>query len=165
MRQGSAIRSRPKQRTSDVVVQDYNDEILIYDLRENKAHCLNKTSAEIWRDCDGSKSIDQLAEIYGGHEVVWLAINEMQSRNLVEDVDVSATFSGMSRREVVKKIGLGSMVALPVIASLVAPSSVHAQASCVTSGGTCSIKAGSTPCCGGLQCLGTNPAGNNGKCT
>src|SRR5215213_10389544 len=130
MRQGSAIRNRPKQRTSDIVVQDYNDEILIYDLRENKAHCLNKTSAEIWRACNGSKSMDELAEMYGGREIVWLAVNEMHSRHLVEDVDVSTTYSGMTRREVVRKIGLGSMVALPVIASLVAPSSVHAQASC-----------------------------------
>ncbi|MEO8573991.1 MAG: hypothetical protein ABI481_08470, partial [Pyrinomonadaceae bacterium] len=49
--------------------------------------------------------------------------------NLLEK-SIPSSFAGTSRREVIKKIGLASMVAIPVIASLVAPQSALAAASC-----------------------------------
>lgn len=163
---------KPTQRTSDVVVQDYNGEVLIYDLRNDKAHCLNETSAVIWRACDGARTIDELASLHGGEELVWLALSELKNRELIENVDVDKDLSGMSRREVIRKIGLGSMVALPVIASMVAPSSVYA-ASCVP-GGTCTCN-GTGPagtvcptltstCNAGCVCRWANNGNNNGVC-
>jgi transposase len=55
---------------------------------------------------------------------------------------------GMSRREAVKRIGLGAAIALPVVISITAPTPAQAL-SCVQAGGACST----TPqCCENLMC-------------
>jgi transposase len=55
---------------------------------------------------------------------------------------------GMSRREAVKRIGLGAAIALPVVISITAPTPAQAL-SCVQSGGACGTPA---QCCEGLMC-------------
>ena len=127
---------RPIARKSGLVVQEVPDEVLVYDLESNKAHCLNRSAAIVWKSCDGSNSVSEIAKIVesqaGGKvtdDFVWLAIDQLSENNLLE-MEVSSKFAGTSRREVIKKIGLASMVAIPVIASLVAPQSALAAASC-----------------------------------
>jgi hypothetical protein len=126
--QGKA--QKPLQRTSDIVVQNYNNEILIYDLRQNKAHCLNDAAAAIWKACDGTKSTETLGQLFGGDETVWLALSELKNRDLIENADIEERLSGMSRREVIKKVGIGAMIALPIVTSLVAPQAAHAASNC-----------------------------------
>ncbi len=43
--------------------------------------------------------------------------------------DYVSTLNGMSRREAVKKVGLATMVALPVISSVIAPQALNAASS------------------------------------
>ena len=45
----------PVARKQGLVVQEMPDEVLIYDLDTNKAHCLNQTAAFVWKSCDGKK--------------------------------------------------------------------------------------------------------------
>ena len=120
---------RPIARKNGLVVQEVPDEVLVYDLDSNKAHCLNQSAAIIWRSCDGNNSVSEIAklvEVQAGGKVtedfVWLAIDQLSENNLLEK-GIASNFVGQSRREVIKKIGLASMVAIPVIASLVAPPS------------------------------------------
>jgi hypothetical protein len=127
---------RPIARKSGLVVQEVPDEVLVYDLESNKAHCLNTSAAIIWRSCDGKNSVSDIAKLVesqaGGKvtdDFVWLAIDQLSENNLLEQ-QVEPSFEGQSRREVIKKIGLASMVAIPVIASLVAPQSALAAQSC-----------------------------------
>jgi hypothetical protein len=127
---------RPIARKNGLVVQEVPDEVLVYDLDSNKAHCLNQSAAIIWRSCDGNNSVSDIAklvEVQAGGKVtedfVWLAIDQLSENNLLEK-ELASNFAGQSRREVIKKIGLASMVAIPVIASLVAPSSALAAQSC-----------------------------------
>jgi hypothetical protein len=126
----------PVARKSGLVIQDVPEEVLVYDMDTNKAHCLNKTAAMVWKSCDGSRTVPQIAEHVGslaGEKVtddfVWLAIDQLNASDLLEK-GVSPEFNGLSRRDVIKRIGLTSMVALPVIASLVAPPTAMAAASC-----------------------------------
>ncbi|MEO8649030.1 MAG: PqqD family protein [Acidobacteriota bacterium] len=126
----------PTARKSGLVVQEVPDEILVYDLDSNKAHCLNQTAAIVWKSCDGKNSVSDIAKLVeteAGSKVsedfVWLAIDQLSENNLLES-EIRSAFSGESRREVIKKIGLASMVGLPIIASLVAPQSAMASASC-----------------------------------
>lgn len=126
----------PIARKTGIVIQEVPDEVLVYDLDTNKAHCLNQTAALIWKSCDGSKSVSDIAKhvesLAGGRisdDFVWLAIDQLNENNLLEK-EVQANFNGLSRRDVIKKIGLTSMIAIPVIASLVAPKSAMAAASC-----------------------------------
>lgn len=45
--------NKPKSRRENIVVQEFDDEVLIYDLERDRAFCLNKTSAVVWRACNG----------------------------------------------------------------------------------------------------------------
>lgn len=126
----------PTARKRGLVVQEMPDELLVYDLDSNKAHCLNQSAAIVWRACDGKNSIADIAKIVeksAGSSVsddfVWLAIDQLSENALLED-GLRASFTGGSRREAIKKIGMASMVALPIIASLVAPQTAMAALSC-----------------------------------
>ena len=126
----------PTARTNGLVVQDVPDEVLVYDLESNKAHCLNQTSAMVWRACDGKTSVPDIARLIGSQtgenvsdDLVWLAIDQLQENNLLE-AEIRTKFAGQSRREALKKIGVASMIALPIVASLAAPSTVMAATSC-----------------------------------
>ncbi|HYJ90305.1 MAG TPA: PqqD family protein [Pyrinomonadaceae bacterium] len=122
----------PAARKSGLVVQEMPDEVLVYDLNTNKAHCLNQTAAKVWMACDGKTPVSEIAKHFGSganEDLVWLAIDQLSENDLLER-EVVTKFKGQSRREVIKKIGLASIIAVPVIASLVAPQNALAAASC-----------------------------------
>jgi hypothetical protein len=77
--------------------------------------------------------ITKLVEEQAGGNItedfVWLALDQLSENNLLER-EVAVSFNGRSRREAIKKIGMASMVAVPIIASLVAPRSAMAAVSC-----------------------------------
>lgn len=156
----------PSARKSGLVVQDMPDELLVYDLESDKAHCLNRSAAFVWKSCDGKTSISDIArllEAQSGDKVsedfVWLAIDQLSENSLLES-EVRPNFAGRSRREVIKKIGLASVIAVPIIASLVAPKSALANASCScsTSGDCLAVPGCGTTCNNGTP---TSPF----KCT
>ena len=39
----------PRARTSELIVKELPDETLVYDLANDKAHCLNHTAALVWK--------------------------------------------------------------------------------------------------------------------
>jgi hypothetical protein len=122
----------PVARKSGLVVQEMPDEVLVYDLNSNKAHCLNQTAASVWRACDGKTSVKEIAAFFGegaDEDLVWLAIDQLSENDLLEQ-QITTKFNGQSRREVIKKVGLAAVVAIPVIASLVAPQNALAVGTC-----------------------------------
>lgn len=139
----------PIARQTGLVVQEMPDEVLVYDLNNNKAHCLNDSAAFIWRTCDGKNSVSDIVKEFESsskgkvtEDFVWLAIDQLQENGLLEN-GIDSKFAGQSRRDVLKKIGLASLVALPVIASLVTPQSVMAANSCAcTAPINCNTKPG-----------------------
>lgn len=148
-------------RQNGIVVQEMPDEVLVYDLDSNKAHCLNKSAAFVWKSCDGTNSVGDIVkqfEATGGGKVtedfVWLAIDQLNENGLIAN-EVAPRFQGQSRRQVLKTIGLASMVALPIIASLVAPTSALAATSC-----TCTTNSS----CAGRACPSTNNCNPLGLC-
>lgn len=157
-------KNNPLSRKEDIVVQELDGEVLIYDLRANKAFCLNETSALIWQACDGDKDVPQLSEFVAkrlnskaNEDLVWLALDQLKKEKLIDNMPVSdGRFAGMSRREVIKKVAVGSMIAIPIVSGLVAPPA-YAQGStcgttCQCSGGSntrgnaCHTNGGGTPC-------------------
>jgi len=129
----------PRNRIEKIVVQEMNDEVLIYDLEKNKAFCLNQTSAIIWRECDGKNSVADIAGTLSkklrtpiNEDLVWMAVSQFRKDDLLADSNELLTpLDGLSRREVVKRIGYSTMVALPLIASVTAPSAIRAQSGCI----------------------------------
>jgi hypothetical protein len=137
------------------------EEVLVYDLDTNKAHCLNQTAAFVWKSCDGRNSVADITKLVGNdsgtaipEDLVWLAIDQLSEKNLLAN-NLKADFNGSTRREVIKKIGLAAVIALPLVASLTAPTSVLASNSC-----TCAAVAdcvGKPPCptnaCNATTCV------------
>lgn len=156
---------KPVARKDDLVIQEMGGEILVYDLRTNKAICLNQTSALVWQNCDGTKDALEIAQSIEkqlgssvNEDFVWFAVNQLRQEKLLENQEkYEEKFEGLSRREIIKKIGLTSMVALPVVASLIAP--VAAQAQTCTGMCTC---ASSVP--NGTACTPTTPTACNTGC-
>ena len=140
----------PQARHTDLVVQDMPGEVLVYDLSNNKAHCLNETSAFVWKSCDGTNSIGDIVRFLEGNsggkvneDLIWLAIDQLNEKGLLQAGTTTSPLAGHSRREVLKKIGLASVIAIPVIASLVAPRNALASLSCAcTTNANCAGKSG-----------------------
>jgi hypothetical protein len=146
----------PQARTEEILFQTLKDETLIYDLKRHKAHCLNRTAALIWNNCDGRTTVAEMAESLSrelnepvDEEVVWLALNQLSNAKLIEDKATGMDNAPrLSRRELVRKIGVGAAITLPLITSVLAPEAAQAV-SCIPEGGVCDDKAS---CCPGLNC-------------
>jgi Coenzyme PQQ synthesis protein D (PqqD) len=149
----------PMARQNGLVVQEMPDEVLVYDLDSNKAHCLNQSAAFVWKSCDGNSSVADIVrefELTGGGKItedfVWLAIDQLSEKGLLE-AKVAPKFAGQSRRQVLKTVGLASIIALPVIASLVAPQNAFAVVSCsCVQNSDCAT----TNCVSMVNCNGSN---------
>ena len=143
----------PKARTTELVEQEAGSELLVYDLQTSRAYTLNETSKNVFKACgDGEASFEELKRQHKyTDDIVYLALDELKKNNLVEG-NYSSPFSGTSRREAIRRVGLASMVALPLISSLIAPSAANAA-----SGSTvCTPNAaGCTP--SGSQYISTQP--------
>jgi hypothetical protein len=139
----------PKARQDGLVVQKMPEELLVYDTEANRAHCLNETVAAVWSACDGKNSVSTIAKSFEGvvdegtsEDLVLLAIGQLQKHDLLED-EFDMSMSGQTRRELIKKVGFASVIALPVIASLAAPKNVMAAASCAcVTNGDCAAQVG-----------------------
>ena len=148
----------PVARKEGLVIQEMSDEVLVYDLDTNKAHCLNQTAATVWKSCDGNNSIADISKLFGSQsgktvdeDFIWLAIDQLNEKNLLAQETVTK-YSGENRREIIKKVGLAAVVALPLVTSLVAPKSVSAQSRCVNPGCLCTLNMGTCTTQGGCLC-------------
>jgi hypothetical protein len=125
--------NNPLSRQSNIVVQELENEILIYDLNNNKAFCLNETSSLVYQFCDGQHSVTEISHLMSiklktliSEDFIWLALKSFRKDNLLENGDeINDHFAGLTRREIVKKVGLTSIVAFPLVASLVAPGDIR----------------------------------------
>lgn len=126
----------PKVRTTNIVVRELEKEILIYDLIANKAFVLNETSAIVCQDCGKNKFFANLqADFKFSNDLIYLSLEQSDKQNLLADNSFVSSFAGVERREVIRRIGAASMIALTIISSPVAPTSAHAASSCVNPGG------------------------------
>jgi len=149
----------PKARTAKLIIKEVDDEVLVYDLVNDKAHCLNRSAALVWKNCDGNKSVSEISLILAketdaavDESVIWLALDELEKFQLLESAPTKpAMLHGMNRRQLIRAAGIAA-AALPIIISMSAPPAASAQ-SCLANGQTCS---NGGQCCSG-NC-GHNPA-------
>ena len=144
----------PKKRKQALVIKELPDEVLVYDRNCDKAHCLNRTAAFVWNNCDGRKTVSEIARLLReelrapvDEKVVWLALDQLEKFKLLQEHAAKpANLNGMSRRQMVRSLGLAAAVAVPVITSIVAPTPV--QATSLGAPGAC--------CQNGPQCTSGN---------
>jgi hypothetical protein len=180
-------RQTPKARRSGLVIKDLSDEVLVYDLETNQAHCLNQASALVWNHCDGRRTVAEMAVLLEARaegdfteEVVWLALNQLERFSLLEEpLDVPRGATTLSRRELGRRLGLAGVASLPFILSIVAPVAANA-ATCGAVGtpcrenarccsgiciaGTCACLGKDSPCTLDVQCCSNRCASANSKC-
>jgi len=116
-------------RNEELVIQDLPDEVLVYDLKSHKAHCLNKTAAFIWKNCDGQKTAEQIAKMMEAEwstpvteDAVWFALNKLSKAELLQErIVLPEASAGMTRRSAVRRLGFGALLAVPVVMSIVTP--------------------------------------------
>ncbi|HKS27444.1 MAG TPA: PqqD family protein [Pyrinomonadaceae bacterium] len=157
---GNTRQTIPAARMDELVIQEVDGETLVYDLKSHKAHCLNRTAATVWKHCDGNQTVDEAARRVAielrapvTREVVWLAIDQLAKRGLLKNGMRRA--HTVSRRELMRRIGITAAVALPLVTSIMAPTTAQA-ASCRGIGAFCG--GANPPCCDFLVCC-------DGRCT
>lgn len=120
-------------RRQDLVVQELPDEVLMYDLKRHKAHCLNSTAAFVWNHCDGHTTVAEMAKLMAAkwdapvsEDMVWLTLDKLSKANLLEErIILPPSKAGLSRRNAVKQMGFGALLAVPAVLSLVSPVAAH----------------------------------------
>ena len=123
----------PKARTENLVEQNLGRETLIYDLMLHKAFNLNETSSVVYKACDGQTTFEDLKKQHKfSDDFIYLALDELRRNKLLNGA-YNSPFAKTSRREIIKRIGLTSIAALPLIVGLTAPQAVHAQSAEQTS--------------------------------
>lgn len=143
----------PKARLTDLLIQETGSELLIYDLLIDKAYCLNETSKNVYQACNGRTTFEDLKRNNQyTDDLIYLTLDELKKLNFLESPSAYVSpFAGMSRREVVRRVGLVTMVALPVISGIVAPASIRAASGCIEPTGA--QRFSNTTACGEDSCF------------
>jgi hypothetical protein len=129
----------PAAREARLLVRELAEEVLVYDEEGHRAHCLNRTAALVWKSCDGRTSVARIAERVGAQmsahvseEVVWLALEQLAEFELLSTgaPRAAAAASLISRRKMLRRLGVAAAVSLPLITSVVSPTAAEAQSPC-----------------------------------
>lgn len=172
----------PLRRTDDLITEAVEDELLVYDRTNSRAHCLSSTAARVWEACDGRSDPTAISTALGlSLDVVREAVAELEAADLLdhrlEVVNVgNGNGRGVTRRELAvrsARVGTAAAVTAPLILSITAPTALAAVTpsfvacaistgnSCGNSAGECGFIEGCCCCCdwvSGGQCMLCTPA-------
>ena len=129
--------AKPRSLKRDqLVVEELGTELMIYDQQRNQAFCLNQKAAFVWQHCDGKTTVTEiaakLAEALGepaDEKVVQFALQSLSQDGLLEpSAFLPFVPAGMTRRDMMQKIGVRAAISLPLVtALLVATPKAHAS--------------------------------------
>ncbi len=117
-KQGEGRALKPLARADDLVVEELADELLIYDLKTDDAHCLGATAARVWRACDGDTTVATLESDLGlDADAVAKAVEDLERCSLLQAP------AGLTRRELNIKVTKAGVAAasIPFIVSIGVP--------------------------------------------
>jgi hypothetical protein len=87
----------PLARTEKLIIQEVDDELVVYDREKNISHCLNRMAAIVWSFCNGQNTVEEIAtlleqELYisadddvNMKELVELTLQELESFSLISE--------------------------------------------------------------------------------
>ena len=151
----------PLARSEGLIIESMEDEVLVFDLKSQKSHCLNRTAVLIWKHCDGQTNVAQMSRILNkdldvliSEQAIWLGLKQLAGAHLLQErLNTPANVAKVSRRELIRRVGLTAAATLPLILTITAPTA-KAQGSCLPRGAACTLN---SQCCSG-NCRG------NGLC-
>jgi hypothetical protein len=128
---------KPKTRSSQLLVEELVDELLIYDVERNEVHCLNGSAVQVWALCDGERTVSEIAralnsdlEPEAAETLVWTALDQFVEKHLLEEVEDQPLDvyrpEGMTRRQMLLRLSL-TVAMLPLVESIVSPEAALAR--------------------------------------
>jgi PqqD family protein of HPr-rel-A system len=146
--------ARYTARKPDLVVQEFGDELVVYDRVLDVAHCLTRPAARVWRACQGEgATLDEITDALMAQGVGepssrqdTAAIVERALAELDEKGLLAGPGDGVSRRHALKiaAVGAGALAA-PLVVSAAVPRPAEAfgsPATCLAAGSTCTTAPG-----------------------
>ncbi len=125
----------PLRRVRGISVQSVGQDTLVYDELRHKAFCLNPISSLVWRLSEGRRNAAQIADAASvelkhpvTQEIVLYALAQLQQDGLLESGPVEHV---ATRREMVKKLGFGAALMMPVVTAVFAPQAAEAYGGCL----------------------------------
>ena len=126
--------SNPCARSEDLIVEELGEELLVYDMKADRGHCLSPMAARVWRRCDGRTPAKDIgAELDLDPDAVARALEELAACKLLEPTPkltvVATNGDGTTRRELATRFVKAGAVAAaaPLIVSVAAPTPAQAQ--------------------------------------
>jgi hypothetical protein len=149
----------PLARAEGLVIEELGDELLVYDIDANRAHCLGSTAARVWRRCDGRTRATEIADdLKLGADEFARALTELEDCVLL--VEPPVVDDGLSRRDFglrIAKIGAAA-ASVPLIVSIAVPATAAATVTEVFCQGV-AITANGCGDCHKAGCCCCNPPG------
>jgi hypothetical protein len=148
-----------KARSEEIIVEELPNEVLIYDLQRNRAHCLNRVAAAVWRACDGRRDPAAIRAVAGatlGQPLEPAAVDEALAQLGKAHLLVGASEKGKVVDRGRRALLTGLLV--PVVLSISTRAAAQAV-SCVGQLGPCTP--GLSRCCNGLVCRRPSPGAPN----
>lgn len=149
----------PLARKENLVVKELPNEMLIYDLANNKAFCLNETARAILDQCDGKTSVTEAAARVGkkfktkiSEDLVWVTVDQLNKAGMFKvEYKMPVETNRITRRKALQAAAtLG--ISIPIVTSLIAPTAAHAQTGCIPiEGGRCDLQVNN--CCPPGVCI------------
>jgi hypothetical protein len=122
---------KPQARRGGLVLRELKEELLVYDTTTHRAHCLNRTAADVFRHADGTRTVSDLGRLVApdadqaaGEAAVEMALEHLDEAGLLEHGPPAP-----GRREFVRRVGLGAAILLPAVVSILAPTPAEALVS------------------------------------
>ena len=152
----------PWPERASFLVEEFDEELLIYDQQSDQVHCLSSIASAVWRHSDGRTLVEQLAAALKlDRDAVDHALQELDRSGLLE----STPPAGLTRREAaarLAKIGAGAAAA-PLVYSIAAPSPALAASEAFCEAVGCHQTTTTCSTVGCLLCRMTSCSGGNAR--
>ncbi len=129
---------KPIARHENLVIEETEEGLVIYDLDRHRAHTLNMSASIIFKACDGTREVSDLASLLSAEldlpydeQLVQLALQEIEAAHLLH-ATTRTTSVHVTRRDVLRRVRATtalSAVAIPVISSIAVAPPVSAMSS------------------------------------
>lgn len=132
----------PIAKNTGLATEEVAGETLVYDLKRHRVHRLNRAASAVWKYCDGTTTVAEMAEklhndtgLPADEALVRLALKQLRHAGLIEcEAEVKPAERLPTRREIAKRLSIPAALALPLVSSIMAPTPAMA-ASGSNSGG------------------------------
>ena len=140
---------KPTARSSDLLIEELDEEVVIYDQRTSLVHHLDERARRIWIACDGHRSANQIARDAGCDQAtIELTLDRLHDAGLL----LGPPRSRLRSRRQILRTG-AALAVLPAVATVTAPTPAMAQS-----------PVGPPRLCGGKEVPGTQERGCSWTC-